>query len=299
MEELRCRVCGATQTTRAFQARDNHYGVPGTWWIRRCGGCESLFVEETLSASELERMYPPASYYSYALPQHSVWRRLASSLLGYARPPREPAFTAPGRVLDFGCGAGHDLLRLREQGWSCAGVEIGTEARRVAHEHGLDVRPCIGGPQGFEDASFDYVRANHSLEHVSDPGTTLAEMHRVLRPGGRLFLGLPTASGQNARVFGAHWWHVTAPLHQFVPSTPALVRLVQRAGFRVDRVALNGDAAGTAGSFQIWLNRGTDRRSSQGTIFALRPLLLLGDWVARVQDAFGVGDKVELTATRA
>lgn len=43
----------------------------------------------------------------------------------------------------------------------------------------------------FEDAGFDLVLANHVLEHVSDLGKALAEVHRVLRPGGHLIAQTP------------------------------------------------------------------------------------------------------------
>ena len=44
---------------------------------------------------------------------------------------------------------------------------------------------------GFPDASFDFVIANHVLEHVADDARALAELRRVLRPGGRAILQTP------------------------------------------------------------------------------------------------------------
>ncbi len=45
--------------------------------------------------------------------------------------------------------------------------------------------------EGVEDGAFDFVIANHVLEHVTDPIGTLREWHRILKDGGVLFLGLP------------------------------------------------------------------------------------------------------------
>jgi SAM-dependent methyltransferase len=293
-----CRVCGATRSERLFRARDHHYGNAGEWWIRRCEPCESWFLEDDLDAADLARLYPDDEYYAYSLTAPSTWRRIVRAVLGYSRPPREPRFAQPGRMLDFGCGAGEHLLTLRERGWACAGVEMNGRARDIAKSAGLDVREEIVGPRGFTGDAFDYVRANHSLEHVTDPRQTLAELCGLLKPGGLLFLGLPVASSQNARVFGRHWWHLCAPLHQFVPSERAVLSLVEGAGLSVRQVAFNSDFGGTAGSVQISLNQNTGRRASEGLIFRIKPLLLLGDIAARIQDAFRAGDRIEVTAVK-
>jgi SAM-dependent methyltransferase len=219
-------------------------------------------------------------------------------MLGYSKAACEPRFETPGRVLDFGCGAGERLLELRTAGWQCAGVEVNAAARDAARRAGLDVRATVSGAAGFEDASFDFVRANHSLEHVVDPRAILTEFRRVLKPDGTLFIGIPTTTSESARVFGPYWWNLTAPYHTFVPSTRGMLALLREEGFSVSRVTTNGDYGSTAGSLQIALNRGTPRLANAGIVFAVRPLLLVGHWLAKLQDLRGVGDRLELTAQR-
>ncbi len=290
-----CPVCGATASTRAFLARDPHYGIPGSWWIRRCAQCQSLFLEEPPPAAELASLYPQDSYYAYEIPKSAPVRRLVQRAVGVDLRPGDPAFAAPGRVLDFGCGAGVQLADMRAQGWQCTGVEISARAREVASSVGLDVRASLSE---IGTAQFDYVRAYHSLEHVADPRATLSEFFRVLRPGGTLFLGVPTASGLNARLFREYWWFLTPPLHVVAFSTSGLHDLVTRTGFTVTDVATRSDYGGTAGSLQIWLNRHTAKRSTDGWIMRMKPLRLLGHWIARAEDALGLGDKLELVATK-
>lgn len=293
-----CPVCDSGTSSRKYLARDAHYGIPGEWWIRECGACGSFFLEELPSQNELASLYSD-SYYAYCIETPSPAKSVLQRLLLYSKNTREPVFDTPGRVLDFGCGAGEFLLGMRDQGWECAGVEIHATARERARRRGLDVRPSLLGVDGFPPGTFDYVRTNHSLEHVRCPAEILMAIHSLLKPGGTLFIGVPTTTSENARLFGASWWHLTPPMHTFVPSTRGMKRLVERSGFEVTRLGTNGDYAGTAGSLQILLNRGTPRRSHDGAIFALRPLLLLGHWAAKVQDLRGVGDKLELVARKA
>jgi hypothetical protein len=89
---------------------------------------------------------------------------------------------------------------------------------------------------------------------------------------------VPTVSGTNARLFGPDWFYRTPPLHPVVFSTPAMLRLVEEAGFRDARAWTRGDVGSTAGSLQIVLNRGTARRSSEGLVVRLKPLLAVGEW---------------------
>jgi SAM-dependent methyltransferase len=290
-----CPVCRSHDSRRLWSAEDPHYGVPGQWWIRECRACGSYFLEDLLSAEEMARLYAP-TYYAYDVPRPSLRTLLRRVLVGPAT--HEPRLAVTGRLLDFGCGAGEFLLRMRGRGWDAAGVEISDVARSRAHERGLDVRSRISGAEGFPPASFDYVRANHSLEHVAAPENVLHELFGVLKPGGTLFVGVPTTTSQNARVFGRSWWHLAPPLHTFVPSKRGIVALIERAGFEVQKTTTHGDFAGTAGSLQIRLNRGTARRSNQGILFRAPPLLLVGHWIARLQNAFGIGDVLELVARR-
>lgn len=250
------------------------------------------------SGAELLGMYPDASYYAFQLPPRRPWRERLKRWTGLSHEPRDPVFARTGRLLDFGCGAGDYLLRMRQRGWECAGIEVNQSALEVARSHGLQVATSLGGPDGYPDAWFDFVRANHSLEHLSDPGVVVAEMFRVLKPGGVLFIGVPRNDSLNSRLFGPYWWHLCAPVHPITFSTRGLIGLVRSAGFEVVRTSTNSDTGSLTGSVQIYLNRNSGRRSDDGLLFRLKPLLAIGQWLARLEDLLGVGDKLELIARR-
>ena len=80
------------------------------------------------------------------------------------------------RLLDIGCGDGYFIRRSR-----------------CAERYGLDKRlgDEVVDSLGFPDNYFDYVTMLAVIEHISDPGALLRDIHRVLKPGGRLVLTTP------------------------------------------------------------------------------------------------------------
>jgi ubiquinone/menaquinone biosynthesis C-methylase UbiE len=96
------------------------------------------------------------------------------------------------RVLDVGCGTGRLTHWIAER-VGTKGVVIGIdpleERIRIARSHGGGVRFEVGQAEdlgAFEDASFDAVCMSSVLHWVAEKARALAEVRRVLRPGGRL-----------------------------------------------------------------------------------------------------------------
>jgi ubiquinone/menaquinone biosynthesis C-methylase UbiE len=112
--------------------------------------------------------------------------------LFYRRYRREAMTHAFGRLLMVGLGPGVDLLFLPAAVTSVAAVEPEAAMRRMAsalaHRHDIDVDIVdgIGESIPFPDNTFDTVHIGLVLCSVDDVHATLAEIRRVLAPGGRL-----------------------------------------------------------------------------------------------------------------
>lgn len=135
-----------------------------------------------------------------------------------------------GRVLDIGTGTGTNLRLLRDLGYGeVAGLDSSPEAARFCREKGLG--PVLLGDVTalpFPDGAFALVLATDVIEHVADDRRALAEIRRVLAPGGRLVLTVPA--------FQALWGpQDLLAHHQRRYRRGPLLRLAAEAGLRVRR----------------------------------------------------------------
>jgi len=93
----------------------------------------------------------------------------------------------PVRVLEVGCGEGELAARVAlEPGVEVVAVDQSERMVELARARGVDARVADVQELPFEDASFDVAIAAWMLYHVPDLDRGLAELARVLRPGGRL-----------------------------------------------------------------------------------------------------------------
>jgi len=116
----------------------------------------------------------------------------------FAGPEREELFKryvgGPGRrVLDLGCRDGA-LTQAYLAGNEVVGVDADQDALADAARLGIETRWAdLDQPLDLPDVSFDVAVAGELLEHLRDPEQLIAEVRRVLRPGGTFVASVPNA----------------------------------------------------------------------------------------------------------
>ena len=145
-----------------------------------------------------------------------------------------------GRILDVGCSAAFFLKLAADRGWECQGVDISEFGARFSKEElGIDVHLGTLEDAAFPDDHYDVVFSSHVLEHIADPLDLLAEMRRVLRPGGAIVTVIPTQFAAPSYRFCKKLFGDSPPRHVSYYSRSNFSRLLEKAGFEVARATYN------------------------------------------------------------
>lgn len=276
---------------------------------------EPLPVPHSAAAPAVPAAVPLRPWYLRWLPLRHIpgLKSLYSWLLDDRSQPVPPAAEhrgirglpseTPLRALELGCATGRYLQRLERAGWTVRGVELSESASSRAILAGLDVHCGVLETLPGDRCEFDLAAAWMVIEHVPDARGTLRELHRRLRPGGRLLFSIPNAGCWEPRVFGAAWyvWELPRHLHHFTPKS--IRRLLTECGYtQIDiihqRTLLN--VVGSAG-IAILNRRGSSRLGRYLRHYPDQPTLavqLLLAPVAHLLAWLGQGGRLTISATR-
>ena len=151
-----------------------------------------------------------------------------------------------GRLLDAGCGAGKAMALLVAAGYQATGLDISLSALEKMRVHSSAAGAVAGvldSSLPFADGTFDTVFCCEVIEHLLDVPRSLAEMRRVLRPGGTLFLSTPyhgRLKNLALALLGFEQHYDPAGPHIRFFTVKSLSHLLVQNGFRLERTLYLG-----------------------------------------------------------
>jgi 2-polyprenyl-3-methyl-5-hydroxy-6-metoxy-1,4-benzoquinol methylase len=135
------------------------------------------------------------------------------------------------RLLDFGCGAAGFLRRAQTLAAEVCGIEL--EARVQEHWQGkINIFSSVDALVG---RGFDLITAFHVVEHVSDPRTVLSSLAKLLQPGSRMIIEVPSSEDALLSLYDCNafqsftYWSQ----HLFLFNSTTLEMLARQAGLKV------------------------------------------------------------------
>jgi 2-polyprenyl-3-methyl-5-hydroxy-6-metoxy-1,4-benzoquinol methylase len=264
---MKCPLCLNASTLPVMTGTDNLFETTSqTFKLQACYSCYCFFLNPMPDAEEIASFYPKEYWWkgsrSSSLKRfESIYRRFVLrdhvSFIKKAARNIEPR-PAEIKLLDVGCGTGALIGVLKDQGFRVLGLDFSAEASKVAAvEHGVKVIVGSLEQAKFADASFDMITLFHVLEHVTDPHEMMAQVHRLLTPGGRIVLQVPNIDSWQRKIFGPYWYGLDIPRHVINYSPSAMFKLLRTAGFEPGRTRqfnLRDNAPALASSLFPWLD---------------------------------------------
>lgn len=237
-----CLICGGETRPVLEGVRDTRFGVPGTWTIRQCGRCGLEQTHPVPSVTELKSLYE--THYNFPTLSRDSARAYATRRERFLMSPLYQLMLAvdgdisfhaergSGRLLDIGCNEGRGLTLYRRNGFAPEGLELNSHAAAAARARGFVVHEA--NLHDFKPAEpYDRAVLSNVLEHALDPREMLEDVHRILKPGGEVWISLPNSRSWLRKLLGRSWinWHV--PFHVTHFSADRLRGLLAETGFAV------------------------------------------------------------------
>lgn len=138
-----------------------------------------------------------------------------------------------GKILDIGAGTGDFLVMAKSKGWEIVGLEPSSKAKAIAQAKGVTFLEQLSQ---MPDRSADIITMWHVFEHVPDVENQIAELKRILKPGGTIIIAVPNFKSYDAHYYGKHWAAYDVPRHLWHFSKTSIKLLFEKHGMELIKV---------------------------------------------------------------
>lgn len=237
-----CRICGSSKIGQAISVKEMMFGSMEDFVYFQCSFCGCLQI--SAFPNDISKYYP-REYYSFnqnpAEQSSGMIRRCVSVLVdNYLR---EECLVSETRIMDVGCGNGAFVYSMVEEGFmNVTGIDKFIDGD-IYYNNGAKV---IKGTIFDLSGEWDIIMFHHSLEHMPDQVSILAETSRLLSRDGLCMIRTPTVSSYAWEFYGANWVQIDAPRHLFIHSHNSIRLAAQMAGLKLHNVTCDST------EFQFW-----------------------------------------------
>jgi ubiquinone/menaquinone biosynthesis C-methylase UbiE len=273
LEFVPCDLCGANDAEPVLGLRDRMFETTSsTFQLVRCRCCGLLYLNPRPTLTELDRYYQE-SYTPFS--RSGISGRMKRLMIGSEVESLWSLLAPPARVIDVGCATGEMLQAIRERGNpNVLGLEPSAHAADLARDRfGLDIVTGTLEQACMPDQSRDVALLSHVIEHLPSPSRTVAELQRVLSPGGALIIWLPNARSVASRLLGEYWIGYDAPRHFYAFTPTTLTRLLDQYGFQVRSVSHEWIGLEWSWALRLWMRARVHVKPLDRLLGTLHPLL--------------------------
>lgn len=233
---LSCHFCQSEKTKIAFFLKD-HSVSKETFSLFDCEDCGLRFTNPIPDTTSISKYYQSEDYISHSNTKKGIVNSLYHAARDFMIQQKInwiKSFSSKRTLLDIGCGTGHFMHALKENGFQVKGVEIDDGARNFAiNQFGLDVIT----PQDFlndsSEVSYGVITLWHVLEHIHEPAVFLNKINSSLSEDGILMIAVPNFTSYDADYYADYWAAYDVPRHLWHFSPIFLEKWFRSQGFKL------------------------------------------------------------------
>jgi len=196
-----CGFCKSENSTYLYPTNDimgNDYDM------HNCKQCNAIFLTPYPDEEKLAQAYDD-SYYGEG--EEKFNDGIIEQILDRFRNLRAKRIAKlvnnQGKVIDIGCGNGRFLQMIMSHGdIEGYGIEMeSNSAKRAKVVLGNKLQIGTLKDGDYPDNHFDAITLFHVFEHLTDPQDYLKTIHKILKPGGILYMSFPNIDSRQSRLF--------------------------------------------------------------------------------------------------
>lgn len=235
-----CPSCGSSHISVAFTTTDFSISKE-LFSVCQCATCHLMFTQNVPGPDAITKYYQAEQYISHSDTAkgfvNKLYHRIRKRTLNQKRAlVKKYSGKRVGSILDIGSGTGAFLNTMQQADWQITGIEPDAIARKNS-ERLYQVKPLQPSESTtLATASFDAITMWHVLEHVHDLPGQMAELNRLLAPGGTIFIAVPNHQSWDARKYGKYWAAWDLPRHLYHFSPESMQALCSRHGLSIKKM---------------------------------------------------------------
>jgi 2-polyprenyl-3-methyl-5-hydroxy-6-metoxy-1,4-benzoquinol methylase len=194
---------------------------------------DMLITHPQPSLENLPKYYESQNYISHTDGNKSLFEKLYQIVKSIALKNKLNLIqknSATGSILDIGAGVGDFLAVCKKAGWQTTGIEPSEKAKAIATQKGVHFAENL---KDLPNQHFDVITMWHVLEHVPDLEFQIAELKRLLKPDGVIFIAVPNFKSYDAKYYQKFWAAFDVPIHFWHFSKTAIQKLFQTQNMKV------------------------------------------------------------------
>jgi SAM-dependent methyltransferase len=228
-----CPVCG-NNSLNPFLSCIDQLVSHETFSIVQCANCQLAITTPRPDDSDLQHFYESDDYISHSGKSKGLignLYRLARKVTITWKYKVVTRYASQGEILDFGCGSGEFLSKMKTHHWKISGIEPSEKARLKAHgTTGIVIASSI---KQLSEKKFNAITLWHVLEHVPDLNEVMINLKNILLKDGLIFIAVPNYYSPDSEYYNQYWAGYDVPRHLWHFSKDSMKLLLERNGFEI------------------------------------------------------------------